>query len=259
MSVIGISVFSIVFVCLSRNFVSAEDQSQPPHNETIGKFLSNSWKLCSSATSVSLCVKQRSLLAFERLSQSNDEIVFPGELISLVKTNGYVADQNSHQVSEQDLRRHLPKDERLQEQTLNILLQSAYKRFLSSRSLQIRLPSAYNLLTSEGRGDKKKGGNGAMMGAMMAACMMIPFALAGIGMIAGKALMTSMLALMLSVLMGSRRSNDSHGSSYEVISLPASGSHHALHARNLILPTDLPYQGSQPHQSDVPQLLSKSK
>ncbi|XP_075210977.1 uncharacterized protein LOC142318288 [Lycorma delicatula] len=205
--------------------------------------VSKSWKHCLNIATLNLCFKQRSLLALDNLVKSDDTIIFPGDMISLVK-NQRNSSNPRRILSETDLEKYLPKDIKLQEKTLDLLLESAFSKFLSGRSIQIRFPHAttdYWHSTEESRADKKKGNNGFVMGAMMAGMMMVPAALAGIGMLAGKSLLVSLLALMMSVLLASKKSGDEKGgSSYEVISIPAGGGHHH-HGRSLPVAHELAF------------------
>jgi len=74
------------------------------------------------------------------------------------------------------------------------------------------------------------------MGAMMVAGTLLPIKLGALAMMSGKALMTSMLALMLSAILALKKlasGGGSHsGTTYEVINVPSGGGH-GPHGRSL--------------------------
>lgn len=72
----------------------------------------------------------------------------------------------------------------------------------------------------------KKKSNGLAMAAMMVGIMTIPTALLSVGLLAGKSLLISILALVMSLMFASRKSHDSGSSSYDVIGVPVGGYHH---------------------------------
>lgn len=76
-----------------------------------------------------------------------------------------------------------------------------------------------------------------LMGAMMVAGTLLPIKLGALAMMSGKAMMTSMLALMLSAIVALKKlasgGGGSHsGTTYEVINVPSQGGH-APHGRSL--------------------------
>lgn len=89
------------------------------------------------------------------------------------------------------------------------------------------------------RGKKDKYAGPLLMGAMMVAGTLLPIKLGALAMMSGKALMTSMLALMLSAILALKKlasgggGGGSHsGTTYEVINVPTH-SGHGPHARSL--------------------------
>lgn len=84
-----------------------------------------------------------------------------------------------------------------------------------------------------------------MMGMMMMGGTLMTLGFAGLAAMAGKALMVSMMALMLSAILALKKHSggEHHGSSLEVIQVPSHG--HGHHGRSLddAWPTtDLPYR-----------------
>lgn len=86
-----------------------------------------------------------------------------------------------------------------------------------------------------------------MMGMMMMGGTLMTLGFAGLAAMAGKALMVSMMALMLSAILAAKKhgGGEHHGSSYEVIQVPSHG--HGHHGRSLdespqTTTTDLPYR-----------------
>lgn len=98
--------------------------------------------------------------------------------------------------------------------------------FAEKRSLRVMLPLNFiawlvGATRSEGR-KKNKGGGALMLGGMMMITTLMSTAFGVMAMMAGKALLTSMLALMLSAMAISKKSGG-HGharTTYEVINVP---------------------------------------
>lgn len=86
------------------------------------------------------------------------------------------------------------------------------------------------------RGKKDKYAGPLLMGAMMVAGTLLPIKLGALAMMSGKALMTSMLALMLSAILALKKlasGGGSHsGTTYEVINVPSPAGH-GPHGRSL--------------------------
>lgn len=86
------------------------------------------------------------------------------------------------------------------------------------------------------RGKKDKYAGPLLMGAMMVAGTLLPIKLGALAMMSGKALMTSMLALMLSAILALKKlasgGGGHSGTTYEVINVP-SPSGHGAHGRSL--------------------------
>lgn len=86
-----------------------------------------------------------------------------------------------------------------------------------------------------------------LMGAMMVAGTLLPIKLGALAIMSGKALMTSMLALMLAAILALKKltsggggggGHSGHtGTTYEVINVPSAGAH----GRSLSLAHDLAY------------------
>lgn len=88
------------------------------------------------------------------------------------------------------------------------------------------------------RGKKDKYAGPLLMGAMMVAGTLLPIKLGALAMMSGKALMTSMLALMLSAILALKKlasgggGGGHSGTTYEVINVPSHGGH-GSHGRSL--------------------------
>lgn len=89
------------------------------------------------------------------------------------------------------------------------------------------------------RGKKDKYAGPLLMGAMMVAGTLLPIKLGALALMSGKALMTSMLALMLSAILALKKlasgggGGGGHtGATYEVINVPSHGGH-GPHGRSL--------------------------
>lgn len=182
------------------------------------------------------CVNSYSLACFkwdivawlDRLNEKVSINVLPG--VSIVKEDG--AKMNTAEVVS-DLAREFPNDPNSR---LDVFLLKKVQDYLSSHTLRLNLFNADEAGTARkgGGGGGKKGGGG--YGALLAAAAMMKgtlmaLALGALAALAGKALMTSLISLLLSALLGMKHMGG--GGKHEEHYV------HAGHRRNLDLPMPL--------------------
>ncbi|KAL3268029.1 hypothetical protein HHI36_007162 [Cryptolaemus montrouzieri] len=129
-----------------------------------------------------------------------------GRMQKLTLTDGVTVTRTENEpaeapISEEQLEKSLPRGADAQDQILNSMLMEKVAKMFSSRSIEVTLPkiSASDISMEEGRGKKMKGMmGGMMMGIVAKMAALIPVAIAGLFLLAGKALITAKIALLLS-------------------------------------------------------------
>ncbi|XP_076394738.1 DUF1676 domain-containing protein Osi12 [Megachile rotundata] len=158
---------------------------------------------------ISPCLKKKAIAFFERLGRM--QILPLSENFELVRT----ADIAPSSVNDLEARTSSGKDE-----ILNEILFDRVASLLNSFNIQIRLPKTtpgeLKRGMEEGRGKMKKMMGTMMMGVAMKMMLMIPLALGVLFLIAGKALIVSKIALVLSLIIGlkkllSQKQSHDHG------------------------------------------------
>ncbi|XP_067008105.2 uncharacterized protein Osi8 [Anabrus simplex] len=183
-----------------------------------------------AAQDLSSCLKLKLVTALDRASRSlNDLKITDG--LSFVRDPSVEVPQDGPK-TEQELEAELPRSLVDKEDSLDGMIVDKILNFMKSHTVQMKFPSAEDLqrsLSEDGRGKKGKLGGLLLLPLMMAA-MMIPLALGGLALLAGKALLVSKLALVLSAIIGLKKllsgSGGGHESSYQVVSVPGGGGHH---------------------------------
>ncbi|KAL1449589.1 hypothetical protein WDU94_002080 [Cyamophila willieti] len=123
----------------------------------------------------------------------------------------------------------------------------AINMFLNNLSLKVKLPTDLLLAESQAvaRGKKDKHGHLLLLMLLLVAGTLIPIKMSLIAMVAGKALMISIVSLTLAVIIGLKKiSHAGHGSghpTYEVINVPASGSGHGISGGPTYISRNLKY------------------
>ncbi|XP_015114464.1 uncharacterized protein LOC107039396 [Diachasma alloeum] len=229
----------LIMACVNGEIeqrASRQSIEEPPQTleETMNKDCSKSY----SAT----CLKLDVVSFVDKLSEQKDIGILPG--VSVVQEN------TSENVSSSDivanLAREFPNDV---DRRLDAYLLHKIGTYLNSHSISIKLfdPKTFEAARSfneetlsqfgfsagsnveTGRGRKNKGN----MGALAAGLMMMKGTLGALGfgalaMLAGKALMTGLMALMLSAIVGlkSLTSGGEKKTTYEIVSKPVYSSSH---------------------------------
>ncbi|XP_023020857.1 uncharacterized protein [Leptinotarsa decemlineata] len=169
---------------------------------------------CSKADGFSPCLKKKAITFLDRLGRMDKFSLAEGVIVTKVAD----APKEGPVVTEEQLEKTLPRSGDAKDEILTNMLMEKISNFIGSRTIQVSLPKisgrelAEDLGIEEGR--KKEGGGlggggggkmkiGGMMGGMMMGIVakmvaMIPLAIGGLFLLAGKALITAKIALLLS-------------------------------------------------------------
>ncbi|XP_019870358.1 uncharacterized protein LOC109598895 [Aethina tumida] len=151
---------------------------------------------CSKSEGFSPCLKKKAVTALDRLARADKLNVADG--VTIVKSQDVTSQDTV--LTEEQLEASLPRALDAKEDALNDLIIDKVTKFVSSRSIEVTLPKiSPEELLEEGRGKKMKGMmGGMMMGVAAKMAAMVPIAIAGLFLLAGKALITAKIALLLS-------------------------------------------------------------
>ncbi|CAH0401540.1 unnamed protein product [Chilo suppressalis] len=151
---------------------------------------------CQRADGVLPCLKKKAILFFDRAARMESIPLIDG--IDIVKAS----EPEVSPISENDIESSLPRNLADKNEALTDMLWDRIASFANSRTVQLSLPRItgqdLNKGVEEGRGKMKKMMGMMMMGASMKMAAMIPLAIAGLFLLAGKALIVSKIALLLS-------------------------------------------------------------
>ncbi|CRK87107.1 CLUMA_CG000852, isoform A [Clunio marinus] len=195
-------------------------------NDILSEQKGNAKAKCESSYSL-MCLKLDVLSLIDKISTTNTEFNLASG-VTLVRENNPNKTQNSKIVSE--LARAFPDSP---EKRLNGFLLAKIQDFLQSYSLKLKLGSEETSSVFESRkggGGKKGGGYGALIGmAMMMKGAMMAMGLGAVAALAGKALLTAMMALTLAAIAGLKSLGGGGGKSttYEIISKPVYSHSHS--------------------------------
>lgn len=200
--------FGLVRVCVVAMMalvICAQEPQQASGASRLNKDCENNY----SAT----CLKLDVVSLVDRLSEKDHLTVAPG--ISVERENGTARASTADLVAE--LAREFPNDA---EARLDAFLMKKITNYLNSHSIRFKLFDNQQVVSAR---KKDKGG----LGAIMAAILMMKGTLGALGFgalaaLAGKALMTGLMALMLSAIVGIK--SLAHGghkqTTYEIVSKP---------------------------------------
>ncbi|XP_028179044.1 uncharacterized protein LOC114366380 [Ostrinia furnacalis] len=213
------------------------EKSQPNATERTGRFLQ---KECSNMFS-SKCLKLHVLSFLEDLSSRDELALFPG--LSIVKEN--VSGVLSPEEMAAELSRQFPGKP---EEKLNRYLLYRLQNYLDGHSLKYKLldPQTTKEAMEMTKGDQAsargkgggggggggfgggKGGGGALLAsALMMKGALGAAALGALALLAGKALMTALMSLLLSALVGLKGHGGHKSTTYEIITKPEVSHHHS--------------------------------
>ncbi|XP_028128261.1 putative lysozyme-like protein [Diabrotica virgifera virgifera] len=168
---------------------------------------------CSKGDGLSPCLKKKAITFIDRLGRMDKFSLVDGVTVQKAAD----APAEAPAMTEQQLDETLPRSSDAKDEALTTMLFEKVGNFIGSRSIEIALPKIQaSDLIEEGRkgsfgdsGGKRKGGKGGkggkkgMMGMMMMGigvklAAMIPLAIAGLFLLAKKALIISKIALLIS-------------------------------------------------------------
>nr|XP_026492456.1 uncharacterized protein LOC113398091 [Vanessa tameamea] len=153
------------------------------------KYVMRIYEDCQRTDGIMPCLKKKAILFFDRAARMEAIPLVAG--VDIVKTS----DTEVVPVSENDIDANLPRNIDSKDEALTDMLWNRIATFANSRTIQLSLPKMsgeeLNKGVEEGRGKMKKMMGMMMMGAAMKMAAMIPLAIAGLFILAGKALIVS--------------------------------------------------------------------
>ena len=174
---------------------------------------------------VAPCLKKKAINFFDRLGRIDNLPI--GDNLELVRIPGESGSDNmtNGRSLERDIEMAMARNSgATRDELLNEVLLERFANLMNGFNVQIRLPktSSGELKRSieEGRGKMKKMMGMMMMGMAMKMAALVPIAMGVLFLLAGKALIISKIALVLSLIIGlkkllSQKQNDSHHSGWQ--------------------------------------------
>ncbi|CAG9760724.1 unnamed protein product [Ceutorhynchus assimilis] len=189
------------------------------------RFILKIYDECANSEGFSPCLKKKAVTFLDRVARMDKLPLMDG--VSLVKSKDAIQEP---QIAENEIEENLPRSLEGQDEALNNLLSDRVTNLLGSRTIEISMPNISEMI-EEGRkggggggGGGGKGGGGKMkdmMGGMMMAiaakmAALIPIAIAGLFLLAGKALITAKIALLISGIIALKKlfAAKQHGGSH---------------------------------------------
>ncbi|XP_030562933.1 uncharacterized protein LOC115764186 [Drosophila novamexicana] len=177
---------------------------------------------CETTTFSWMCLKIEFVKIMERLAEQQELKLLPG--VSVVKDENATELKTSELMAE--VARSYPSDPHTR---LNGYIMAKLENLLKTRVLRFRLLDETSL--EEGRKHKfgKKGGMEALLAVgLMMKGMMMALGMGAIAMMAGKALMTALMALTLSGVLGLKSlAGGGKSTTYEIVAKPVYTSSHS--------------------------------
>ncbi|XP_014222027.1 uncharacterized protein LOC106649238 [Trichogramma pretiosum] len=169
---------------------------------------------CSKEKNTFDCFKKKSLDILDGAIRDDSPLVV-NDYISITK------DANAAKKLEQQ---SLENATTSQSRSLDDMLEKKFNDYVTSRSIKLTIPG--DVFEGRGKKDKKGGMGGIMMGGLALAGMMAQLAFGKIAFLAGTALLTAKIALVLSAIIGLKKLvGGGGGGGHEVIYATASEHH----------------------------------
>ncbi|XP_037028485.1 uncharacterized protein LOC119068817 [Bradysia coprophila] len=153
------------------------------------------------------CIKKKTISFIDRVTKI--DAITIGDGVKLVRTEEDVADQATAAATQTDYEQSLPRGLEARDEALSLILFERISQFFNGRVLKINLPKLSSddigRQLEEGRGKMKKMMGMMMMGFAMKMAAMVPVAIAGLYILAGKALIISKIALLLAGIIGIKK------------------------------------------------------
>ncbi|XP_050087570.1 uncharacterized protein LOC126572369 [Anopheles aquasalis] len=211
---------TVATVMVLAAVASASGQSGEPDYQSQGlRAIIRMYDECSKADSgFSPCLKKRAITFIDRLARVDTLNVGDVKIVRNERSSGT---EQSKPLTEAELEQTLPRGLEARDEALTNMLLEKVAGIFSSRTIQLTLPklSSEELGRGleEGRGKMKKMMSMMIMGFMMKMAAMVPVAIAGLYLLAGKALIVSKIALLLAGIIGLKKlvaSKQQHGSGW---------------------------------------------
>ncbi|XP_065350755.1 uncharacterized protein LOC135946462 [Cloeon dipterum] len=176
--------------------------------DTLG-FVYRVWDDCNNKADLDLtsCLKVKLATAVSRAARMNDLTVFDG--VTFVRTAPVDA---TPEPSEEAVESALPRSADARDDTLSALILERATQFFQTHSLSVKVPefAERSLSAGDARGKIKKIAPLLLL-PLLKAGLLIPLAVVALFLLAGKALIISKLALLLSGIIGLKKLFSGHG------------------------------------------------
>nr|XP_034179018.1 uncharacterized protein LOC117603716 [Osmia lignaria] len=170
---------------------------------------------CASEKNAFDCLKKRALDILDSAIR-DDSVYVLNDYVSLEKDPAVVTRSTDRSF----------KDENGTELSLDQKLDNKFHEYLSSRSVKLTIPGD----VFQGRKKKDKGYGAVMMGALAVGAMMAQLAYGKIAFIAGTALLTAKIALVLSAIIGLKKLVSHQGGGGHEVIYATGGDHHGSYS-----------------------------
>ncbi|XP_059491328.1 uncharacterized protein LOC132205944 [Neocloeon triangulifer] len=191
--------FIVVLSCLVAATVAA---GLPEAGDTLG-FVYRVWDDCNNKADLDLasCLKVKLATAVSRAARMNDLTVFDG--VTFVRT---APNDATPETSEEAVEASLPRSADARDDTLSALILERAAQFFQTHSLSVKVPefAERSLSAGDARGKIKKIAPLLLL-PLLKAGLLIPLAIGALFLLAGKALIISKLALLLSGIIGLKK------------------------------------------------------
>ncbi|XP_058793720.1 uncharacterized protein LOC131665679 [Phymastichus coffea] len=178
------------------------------HSEGYGKL----FERCTKEKNTFECLKKKALDILDNAIK--DDTVY--------SVNDYISiGRDANAVKNIELRSF--NENLTQQRSLDDELDKKFHDYLTSRSIKLTIPG--DAFEGRGKKDKKGGMSGLMMGGLALAGMLAQLAFGKIAFLAGTALLTAKIALVLSAIIGLKKLVSGGGGGHEVIYATASEHH----------------------------------
>ncbi|XP_053619782.1 uncharacterized protein LOC128680571 [Plodia interpunctella] len=224
---------------LLLSLVCTAVQSAVARDDLGVKYIMRIYEDCQRSDGIMPCLKKKAILFFDRAARMDAIPVVDG--VDIVKTS----ESEVTPMSENDIESTLPRNLNDKNEALTDMLWDRIASFANSRTIQLSLPRItgqdLNKGVEEGRGKMKKMMGMMMMGASMKMAALIPLAIAGLFVLAGKALIVAKIALLLSGIIALKKIMSQKGGGHESHGWSSGGSSGGWDRRTYHDASDLAY------------------
>ncbi|KAF4528615.1 hypothetical protein B566_EDAN009219 [Ephemera danica] len=195
---------AVLFCIVATSFAASINESGRSSDDTLS-LVSRLWDSCNNAdVGIVSCLKLKVATAVERAARMNDLTVFEG--VTFVRHAP--SEDVSQTEDEESIKAALPRSSDARDEALNAMIMEHALHFFQTHSLSVKLAETpefeRSLSAGDARGKLKKIAPLLLL-PLLKAGLLIPLALGALFLLAGKALIISKLALLLSGIIGLKK------------------------------------------------------